>query len=483
MEFDVLSRRQLLGTGAALLAAQTLPACAKSAEPTKVEVLVIGAGLAGLHAARMLQEQGVAVQVIEGSPRVGGRCWTNYDIPGHPEMGATQIGAGYGRVRGNALDLGVELVSPLAGVGGETRLPPLAVSVGGMKPDATPWGESPMNKLRADERQLAPLSLLMHYLLKDDPLDGPEQWQEPQFAKLDQLSLRQYLQQKGASDEALRMLDVTTPAWSLDQASALEFLRKNHYYAWEGKNGPFEVVKGGTSALTDAMAKSLKRPALLGHAVTQIVAGKDSVAVTCANGARFQARIAICTIPSSVLPRIKIDGPIDPLQREAWASVPFSQLIQVYFQVKAPYWQKDGLAKTMWTDSVAETVIHVPSAADPLGFVYCYINGRGTEHFKGKPGADIARDCHAELRRLRPVLADSIVPTFVQNWTDQPFQHGHLAVYQPNGLTKYGTAIGQPAGALHFAGEHLCRIHAGMEGACESAENTALEVLGVLGKA
>lgn len=483
MTFNQFSRRDLIGTGAALLAAQTVPGYARAAEPLKVDVLIIGAGLAGLHVARLLEQQGVSVQVIEGSKRVGGRCWTNYAIPGQPEMGASQIGAGYGRVRGNATDLGVELVLPQAGAAAETRLPPLAVSSGGMKPDATPWGTSPMNKLRDDERQLSPLSLLMHYLLKDDPLDAPEDWQKPEFAKLDQLSLRQYLQQKGASDEALRMLDVTTPAWSLDQASALEFLRKNHYYAWEGKNGPFHVVKGGTSALTDAMAKSLKRPVLLDHAVTRIVAGKDNVIATCANGRTLQARVAICTIPSSVLPRIRIDGPVDPLQREAWASVPFSQLIQVYFQVKAPYWEKDGLAKTMWTDSIAETVIHVPSAADPLGFVYCYINGRGTEHFKGKAGPDIAQECLAELRRLRPALADSVAPTFVQNWTDQPFQHGHLAVYQPNGLTRYGTAIGQPVGALHFAGEHLCRIHAGMEGACESAENTAFEVLAVLGKA
>lgn len=480
---QTVSRRALLQGGVSVLAATALPAFAAPVDVTPVDVLVIGAGLAGLHAARIMEKQGVAVQVIEGSKRAGGRCWTNYAVPGHPEMGATQIGAGYGRVRGDAADLGVELVAPQAGAASETRLPPLAVSAGGMKPDAIPWATSPMNKLRADEKELTPLALLTHYLLKNDPLDGPEDWQKPEFAKLDQLNLRQYLQQQGASDEALRMLDITTPAWSLDRASALEFLRKNHYYAWEGKNGSFDVVKGGTSVLTDAMAKSLKRPVLLDHAVSRIEANKASVTVTCANGRTIKARTAICTIPSSVLPRVRIDGPVDPLQREAWSSVPFSQLIQVYFQIKEPYWERDGLAKTMWTDSVAETVAHVPTAADPLGYVYCYINGKGTEHFKGKAGPDIARECLAELRRLRPALADSIVPTFVQNWTDQPFQHGHLAVYQPNGLTKYGNVIGQPVGALHFAGEHLCRIHAGMEGACESAENTALEVLGVLGKA
>ena len=95
----------------------------------------------------------------------------------------------------------------------------------------------------------------------------------------------------------------------------------------------------------------------------------------------------------------------------------------------------------------------------------------------------IATEVHAELVKLRPSLAKAIVPTHVQNWAANPLQRGHVAVYQPGGLTEYGAVIGEPVGALHFAGEHLCRVHAGMEGACESAENTAFAALSVLGKA
>lgn len=474
------TRRELLGTGAALATLPLLPSC--SAAPIKTEVLVIGAGLAGLYAARVMQGLNAEVQVIEGSGRVGGRCWTNYSVAGRPEMGATQIGWGYGRTRATADELGIELVPPQTGAGSETRLPPLAISVGGLKPDLQPWPTSSMNRLRADEKAMMPLALLMHYLLKDNPLQSPEDWQQPRFAALDELTLRQYLAKNGASDEALRMLDVTTPAWSLDQASALDFLRKNHYYAWEGKNGPYHVVKNGTSALTDAMAKSLKKPVTLNRDVTKIVARKDGVEVTCRDGTRYDARLAICTIPPSAMRGVTIEGPVPDEQRKAWASLPYSQLIQVFYQIKAPYWERDGLAKAMWTDGPAEMFIHSPSATDPLGYAYNYINGEGVERYKGMTDDAISAAVLKELVRLRPALADCIVPTHVRNWAGDPFAHGHVAVYQPGGLTKYGAIIGEPVGALHFAGEHLCRVHAGMEGACESGENTALAALAALGK-
>lgn len=64
-----------------------------------MDVAVIGAGLAGLHAARACEAAGLKVVVIEAERRIGGRLHTLHDLPGAPEAGGIQVGAGYTRCR------------------------------------------------------------------------------------------------------------------------------------------------------------------------------------------------------------------------------------------------------------------------------------------------------------------------------------------------------------------------------------------------
>ena len=74
-----------------------------------LDVIVLGAGVAGLNAAWLLEQQGFKVVVLEGRNRVGGRVHTLLDQPGLPEMGFNSMGAGYGRGIDAAKRAGVEL--------------------------------------------------------------------------------------------------------------------------------------------------------------------------------------------------------------------------------------------------------------------------------------------------------------------------------------------------------------------------------------
>ena len=479
MRDSLISRRTTLGFGLAW-AAEFTRAAGATPPGRSVDVVILGAGIAGLHAARMLEGAGLDVLVLEGSGRVGGRCWTAYDLPGRPELGAEQIGYGYGRVRANASDLGVTLTAPKTGAMGETRLPPMAVSVGGAPPTAD-FAASPLNRLAPDEKALSPLALYGRYLLKDDPLKSLQDWTKPEFAPIDQMGVGAYLAGRGASAEALRMIDVTLPAWGLGSASALDMLRKNHYYFWDAKNGPYSVAKDGSSSLVMAMARSLKRAPLLNRRVVSLRAGPRAVGVTCADGSAFEGRTCINTIPPTVLVDIPVDGAA-PDQRESWRRQRSDQSLQVCFRVTEPFWEKDGLPASMWTDGPFHFFAHTPSWTEPVGVLRAFVNGPAVQPLSQLAPSELHRRAVAELVRLRPAARGVVSVAGVMNWSTYPYSKGHVAYFMPGDISRYADVVGRPIGAMFFAGEHLSRVNAGLEGACESAETAAIGVLERLGK-
>jgi monoamine oxidase len=321
---------------------------------------------------------------------------------------------------------------------------------------------------------------MAHYMQKDIGLVELSDWLKPEFAAIDQMSMKQFLAAQGASAEALRLMDVNIAARNLSDLGALDTLRKNFYYAFEGRSGPTSIVSAGMDALPGAMAASLKQPVQMHKVVTRMQVKPRQVTVTCQDGSSYKARLCITTIPLSIFKNIHIDGPVPALQRKAWQDIRYSQLIQVYMNISAPYWERDGMTPGLWTDGPIERIYHWSSATEPLGVLSAFINGEGVDALNKMTPQAIGNTVLKEMNRLRPATAGVTSVATVHNWATRA---GHIAYYAPGDIGRYAEVLTEPVGALYFAGEHCGKIHAGLEAACEAAENAVVRALDDLDKA
>ena len=137
----------------------------------------------------------------------------------------------------------------------------------------------------------------------------------------------------------------------------------------------------------------------------------------------------------------------------------------------------------MWTDGPLELILHIPSRVDPIGIMLAYINGRGVEPLSRMRRAELEAFTIGELCRLRPAAQGAIEVTYAHNWSQYPFSNGHIAYFAPGDISRYAKPMILPAGALYFAGEHCSRLGSGLQGACESAEEAAIQIMNRLSKA
>lgn len=458
--------------GALALAPLGLGGCGRAARDA--DVIVIGAGLAGLQAALLLQDQGLDVLVLEAGDRVGGRVRTLDQLPGRPEAGGSEVGAGYARVR--------DMLSRLGGLPMESWLKNVqlefALHIDGTTMPADQWPDSPLNRLTGAERNtgpMGPFALAGMYTPRPVPLPDLDSWLQPGAAQYD-VPYDQFLRQQGASDEALRLLRTQIPADSLDGLSALWQLRLARFQSAVGSLAGLEKITTGASRLPEGMAGLLRREVRLNTPVAGIDVAGDGVAVTTAAGQRLRAGHCVCSIPLTMLRELGITPALPARQAAAVAEIPQGHNTGVFFLVKQPYWEEDGLPASLWTNTSFGRIFRF-STAD--GY-YLWLNRDGScnRELRDLDDATVMARTLQELNTLRPSTVGRVEPMAVMNWSRHPWLRGHNAYRAPGQVSRFGDVLGQAHGRLHFAGEHTATLMFGMEGAMESGERAALEILG-----
>lgn len=469
----MISRRAVLAglTGAAL---GSRAGRATTVAPP-LDVLVIGAGLSGLYSALLLEELGARVQVIEGRNRIGGRLYTRFDLPGHPEVGGNTIAAGYGRAIDLCGRVGVELVDYAPRLFGG---PAPELVINGVLIPAGTWPDSVHNRLPVESRELMPWQITAARLAGRNPLRSSADWLSPKHGDLD-VPLHDFFVARGLSETEVRLGYDTNPyfgdsSWTV---SALMFLFNNRWIAEQRTIGEAAyAVAGGNQRLPEAMAAKLEHEVLLEHEVAAIESLPDLVRVRLKDGRQLTAAQAICSLPVSKLRDVRVLPEFTGAQREAVQSLRYMRNTLVFLVPKRPFWESDGRSPSMWTDGIAGVVAAQSFGEDPDEITGLVVNARGwSADYLDRLGSPLAGAAvMAEIERLRPAARGALEFGGLHSWWLDPFAAGDWAIYGPGQVTRLLPEVGQSHRRLHFCGEHTGIANRGMEAALESAEQAVL---------
>lgn len=473
----VFTRRQFLGATAALGAASGVHAShAQGAPPTRADVIVVGAGLAGLTAARELARKGRSAIVLEARDRVGGRTLAQ----------ATQSG--------EMLDVGGQWIGP-----GQDRMLALA-SEFGLKTYRQPHDGTKILKIEGKLRMykgdipalplLAKLDLARMFSQLDKyaeaiPLDAP--FSAAHAELWDSMTLETWKREFLRTSKARALLDIVTQSVFGAEAGDLSFLFFLFYLRSGGSlekligiaGGAQETrVHGGTQQICDRLAAPLGDALRLSSPVRAIQHGGDGVKVVADSGA-YVGTYAIVAVPPHLAGRIAYDPALPPLRAQLMQRMPMGSIIKCIMVYEKPFWRDAGYSGEIASDE------------GPLCAVFDDTpEGSGEGSLIGFIAGDAARSWSERSREDR---RDAILKQFVEcfgeraatpkeyiekNWLEEEWSGGcYEAFMGPGVMTSYGKALRAQAGRIHWAGTETSDAWCGyMDGAVRSGERAADEV-------
>lgn len=476
------SRRGFLRQSAAAsatLGGLSLTACSTGGKKRKPEIGILGAGMAGLHAAYLLKKAGIRAKVYDSSERTGGRIYSksHYLAEGlTTELGGEFIDSNHA----DMLALAKEFNLPLLDMKSDTGVDKIDFYFNNTRYSQADFTKAfkPFGKAIAKDISSLPDELT---------------YQNARALKtFDTQNIIQYLNTKGIKGWLLDLFNVAfTTEYGLEasQQSALNFLNLFSVELAEesselfGESDERFKIAGGNQRLVDELAQRIP-DIYLSYEVEKISTAGPGYRVLFRNGEDIYFDYLICTIPFTRLRQVTLDiADLPPLKRQAINELGYGVNAKAFLGFNKRLWRDLGFSG----DVFANTGIQLawdnsrlqPGSAGGL-----------TVFTGGNASAEMQKHTPPELAALYLKRLNKIYPSLQQfyngqhglfYWPQHVHTLGSYACYTQGQWSRFAGVEAEPVGRLFFAGEHCSADFQGyMNGAAETGRKAALALVKAL---